>query len=62
MKISCLIILFYFALMHSYAQELKEQTAVIEIGKQRELFVDHYLIDTMTGSILELHEPRHQFF
>lgn len=30
----------------------------IEIGTQRELFVDHYLIDHLNGTRLKLHHPR----
>ena len=31
---------------------------VLDIGSRRELFVDHYLIDTLHGATLELQEPR----
>ena len=30
----------------------------IHIGSRRELFVDDYLIDTLDGTTLKLHEPR----
>ena len=29
----------------------------VDIGSRRELFVDRYLIDTMTGTTLQLHRP-----
>ncbi len=32
--------------------------AVVELGDRRELFVDHYLIETLEGARLKLHEPR----
>ena len=32
-------------------------TEAIDIGSQRELFVDHYLIDTLNGTELRLHRP-----
>jgi hypothetical protein len=31
---------------------------VVDIGSRRELFVDHYLIDTLNGTRLELNRPR----
>ena len=30
----------------------------LDIGSRRELFVDRYLIDTLNGAVLKLHEPR----
>jgi len=32
-------------------------TKVIQLGSERELFVDHYLIDQLNGTRLELHSP-----
>ena len=36
------------------AQEYK----VIDIGNHRELFVDHFMIDKLVNSHLQLHQPR----
>jgi hypothetical protein len=33
---------------------------VLQLGSQRELFVDHYLIERMAGVELRLHEPRRE--
>ena len=33
-------------------------TEVCDIGSQRELFVDRYLIDTLDGTSLKLHQPQ----
>jgi len=33
---------------------------VVQLGSQRELFVDHYLIGRMEGAELRLHEPRRE--
>ena len=35
-----------------------ETSSVIQLDSQRELFIDHYLIDTLNGTRLLLHEPR----
>ena len=35
-----------------------QERAVIELGTRRELFVDHYLIDKLTGAELRLQSPR----
>ncbi len=32
--------------------------AVVDIGSRRELFVDHYLIDSLKGARLEMHQPQ----
>src|SRR5689334_20570900 len=34
--------------------------AVIDIGTRREIFVDRFLIDTLQGARLELHEPHEE--
>ena len=33
-------------------------TNILNIGSQRELFLDHYLIDKIEGARLKLHEPK----
>lgn len=33
-------------------------TTVLDLGSRRELFVDRFLIDRMSGTVLNLHEPR----
>jgi hypothetical protein len=52
-----LLLVFALALLKSFAQELKEESDIINIGSQRELFVDNYLIDKMENARLELHSP-----
>jgi len=32
----------------------------VQLGSQRELFVDHFLIETMDGVELRLHEPQRE--
>jgi hypothetical protein len=41
-----------------YAQPIQENEDVINIGSNRELFVDHYLIDELKNVELKLNEPR----
>ncbi len=36
------------------------QSQVVDLGSQRELMVDHYLIDTMEGAELRLQEPHNE--
>ena len=33
-------------------------TAILDIGSRRELFVDSFLVDSLNGARLKLHEPR----
>ena len=35
-----------------------QDTAPLDIGSRLELFVDHYLIDTLDGAALKLHHPQ----
>tara|TARA_Y100000590_G_scaffold227562_1_gene256863 strand:- start:1091 stop:2527 length:1437 start_codon:yes stop_codon:yes gene_type:complete len=35
-----------------------DSTDILEIGSRRELFIDYYLVDSMDGVELRLHEPR----
>lgn len=39
------------------ASAVEPPASVIELGSRRELFVDRYLIDTLDGAVLRLHEP-----
>jgi hypothetical protein len=45
---------------YTFSQEAQTtlNSDVIDIGSQRELFVDYYLIDRLKGAELRLHEPR----
>ena len=38
--------------------KVTESAEVVDIGSQRELFVDHFLIDKLIGTRLELQRPR----
>jgi hypothetical protein len=40
------------------APRVAESAEVVDIGSQRELFVDRFLIDKLTGTRLELQRPR----
>ena len=52
------IIVFFLIFNKGNAQESKPSENVIDIGSNRELFVDHYLIDQLKDVELKLHEPR----
>ena len=52
------IIVFLLIFNKGIAQENKQNENVIDIGSNRELFVDHYLIDQLKNVELKLHEPR----
>lgn len=62
MRISISVILILFLLSNPISAQTSGNTNtksdVIEIGTQRELFVDYYLIETLINAELRLHEPR----
>ena len=43
----------FFPVVSSYAKE----SGYMDIGSNRELFVDHYLIERLNGTSLILHHP-----
>ena len=45
-------------LLLALAPHVSAAEDVIDIGSRREIFVDRFLIDTLQGARLELHEPR----
>lgn len=45
---------------NSQDQTVKSADNVIDIGSNRELFVDEYLIDKLDGARMTLHHPRHE--
>src|SRR5690349_22234619 len=47
----CFACLLLFAIVGSGA------ATVIDLGTRRELFVDHFLVDKLTGAQLKMHEP-----
>lgn len=47
-----------FALLNLATGIVLGATAPIDIGSRRELFVDHFLIEKLTGARLHLHTPR----
>ncbi|MEZ5106393.1 MAG: hypothetical protein R2757_17960 [Draconibacterium sp.] len=59
MKFLTIILISLAAIANSLGQENKSKglAEVKNIGSNRELFVDYYLIDTMVNSRLELHHP-----
>ena len=52
-----LYLVFALTFVDSFAQEKNDNTEIINIGSQRELFVDKFLIDKMENAVLELHHP-----
>lgn len=40
------------------ATRAEQPTTTLDLGSRRELFVDSFLIDTLTGVTLKLHEPQ----
>lgn len=62
LNIHIILFLFFCIFLFLTIQEIPSQEksihSVIDIGSSLELFVDHYLIDTMEGIRLKLHEPQ----
>ncbi len=52
-----LLLVFSLAVFQTFAQEPREEQEIINIGSQRELFVDNFLIEKMENAVLELHHP-----
>ena len=42
----------------SAIQTITAQSSLVDIGSQRELFVDYYLIERLDGTLLKLHKPK----
>ena len=53
-----LLIALIFLVFETFAQVQNAEPKIINIGSQRELFVDKYLIDKMENVVLELHHPK----
>lgn len=47
-----------FLVRQKKVQEFEENNIILNIGNQRELFVDHYLISKLIDAQLVLHEPK----
>lgn len=57
---SILLLILVFSFFDSFTQNQNndfKNSSVINIGSQRELFVDNFLIDTLINARLELHHP-----
>src|SRR5512137_467053 len=39
---------------------MKAEDSVLDIGQERQLFVDYHIIDKLQGMQLVMHEPRHE--
>jgi len=59
-RLSTAIVIVMASISYTFSQEVQTtlNSEGIDIGSQRELFVDYYLIDKMQGAELRLHEPR----
>ena len=60
MKITTHLLLSLLIAAQAYSQDLNklpDRTEVIDIGSRVEIFIDHFLIDTLNNTSLRLHEP-----
>lgn len=57
-KINGLVIALFLTLIYGYkGSEEPDNDKVIQLGSKREIFIDHYLIDKLTGSHIIMHKP-----
>lgn len=52
-----IFLIFCVAFLGSFAQKQINLKGLVNIGSNRELFIDNFLIDTMVNARLELHHP-----
>lgn len=56
-EIAKYFIFMFFVLSFSGCQKKNATENIIDLGDKREIFVDHYLIDKLDGTSLQLHHP-----
>jgi hypothetical protein len=57
MIISIIFLISCFQLVSIAQNDVKYSSGIINLGSRLEIFVDHFLIDTLINSRLKLHHP-----